>query len=264
MGDVQAPLSFFEITLEMVPILKRRLIEGFAALGAVWLLLAGCDSLKPNPSAGTSSALTGGKGPPQMAGTSGVQDQGAPTVEDSEPHAAGKKVFRSQHCAVCHPLPGMAGPAALGTMGAPRGPGGPPVGPGGIAGSGPPRPPSLAKVGADPKHSVEWLMAQIRDPKSHNSESHMPAYDDSKISHDDLKSLAEFLESLKGDEDGEQRDVESKSDGHSGVAFPASRISADPGPESQVDESFAGIETGQKRDDNGLKLELVWCPPGSS
>jgi hypothetical protein len=60
-------------------------------------------------------------------------------------------------------------------------------------------------------------MAQIRDPKSHSSESRMPAYDDSKISNDDLKSLAEYLESLKGDEGGEPRDAGSKSDGDSGV-----------------------------------------------
>jgi hypothetical protein len=217
-----------ERTVELVPILKRRLIDGFAALlGAVWLSLVGCDSSEPNPSAITNSASTGSKGPPQMAGTPGAQDQGAPTIEDTGPHAAGKKVFRSLHCAVCHPLPGMhalpgmAATAVFGTMAAPPGPGerppgnpaGPPAGPGGFGGSLPQRPPSLLKVGADPGHTVEWLMAQIRDPKSHNPESRMPAYDESKISNDDLKSLAEFLESLKGDEGGEQGDAESNSDG---------------------------------------------------
>jgi len=40
------------------------------------------------------------------------------------------------------------------------------------------------------------------------------------------------------------------------------RADASPSEESPVDQSFAGIEVGQKRDDNGLKLELVWCPPG--
>ena len=59
-------------------------------------------------------------------------------------------------------------------------------------------------------------MAQIRDPRSHSPESHMPPYNESKISTDDLKSLAEFLESLKGDEDGEQRDAEPESEGDSG------------------------------------------------
>jgi mono/diheme cytochrome c family protein len=224
------PYFFHQRTLELVPILKRRLIDGFAALGAVWLSLAGCDSSKPNPSAITSSASTGSNGPPQMAGTPGVQDQGAPPIEETGPHAAGKKVFRSQHCAVCHPLPGMhprpgiGGQAVFGTMAGPPGPGGrPPGGPAGPPGAPggfdarPQRPPSLLKVGADPEHTVEWLMAQIRDPKSHSPESHMPAYNESKISTDDLKSLAEFLASLKGDEGGEQRDVESKSDGDSGV-----------------------------------------------
>ena len=45
---------------------------------------------------------------------------------------------------------------------------------------------------------------------------------------------------------------------------PANCIPADPSPsaDSQFDELFAGIEAGQIRDDNGLKLKLVWCPPG--
>jgi len=204
-------LFFIERTREMLPILKSALVWTFAALGAVWLASEGCDSPKPKPDAGASSASTG-NGPAQLVGVPGVQNLGAPTAEDTGPHAAGKKVFRSLNCAVCHPLPGidalprMAATAAVATAGPPGADGVPP--------GRPQRPPSLARVGADPGHTVEWLIAQIRDPKSHNRESRMPAYDESRISNDDLKSLAEFLESLKGDGGG---DADSRSDPDRGI-----------------------------------------------
>jgi cbb3-type cytochrome oxidase cytochrome c subunit len=68
------------------------------------------------------------------------------------------------------------------------------------------RPPDLSKVGADPEHSVEWLMAHVRSPKTHNPESTMPPYDENKINDNDLRALAEFLASLKGDEGGEAKE----------------------------------------------------------
>lgn len=45
-------------------------------------------------------------------------------------------------------------------------------------------------------HTVEWLIAHIRNPKSHKPESRMPAFD-GKISQEDLKALAEYLASLQ-------------------------------------------------------------------
>jgi mono/diheme cytochrome c family protein len=56
--------------------------------------------------------------------------------------------------------------------------------------------PDLAKVGANPEHSVEWLMGYIRNPKSVKTNSRMPPYE-GKMSDEDLKSIAEFLSSLK-------------------------------------------------------------------
>ena len=71
------------------------------------------------------------------------------------------------------------------------------------------RPPDLSKVGADPEHTVEWLMAHVRNPKTHKPESTMPPYDENKINDNDLRALAEFLASLKGDE-GEAKEGEAK------------------------------------------------------
>lgn len=56
--------------------------------------------------------------------------------------------------------------------------------------------PDLAKVGADPKHTPEWLTEHIKNPKSHKLDSRMPAFA-SKINDDDLRALVEFLASLK-------------------------------------------------------------------
>jgi mono/diheme cytochrome c family protein len=56
----------------------------------------------------------------------------------------------------------------------------------------------LGKVGADPEHTVEWLVAFISDPKSKKPDARMPAFG-GKINEEGLKSLAEFLASLKGE-----------------------------------------------------------------
>lgn len=34
-------------------------------------------------------------------------------------------------------------------------------------------------------------------------------------------------------------------------------------PKSDASDKFIGQEAGQVRDDNGLKMKLVWCPPGT-
>jgi cbb3-type cytochrome oxidase cytochrome c subunit len=57
------------------------------------------------------------------------------------------------------------------------------------------RGPDLATVGRDPAHTVEWLMAYVRDPKSQNPKSRMPAQN--RLSDEDLRHVAEYLASLK-------------------------------------------------------------------
>jgi len=127
---------------------------------------------------------------------------GAPEVPSQ--FAAGRKVFDT-HCMRCHSIGGnTGGPPGGGPMGGPRGgpPGGGPPG-GGPPGGGPMggrgmKGPDLAKVGADPKHTREWLTQHIRDAKSHKEDSRMPPFPADKLNDEDLRVLLDYLLSLKG------------------------------------------------------------------
>jgi mono/diheme cytochrome c family protein len=96
--------------------------------------------------------------------------------------AAGRQVFAANNCSRCHAIGGSGGP-----------PGGGPAAGGGRMGR--IRGPDLGRTGADPTHTVEWLMAHIRNPKSHKPDSRMPAF--GNINDQDLRALAEYLASLK-------------------------------------------------------------------
>ncbi|MFL5244173.1 MAG: MJ0042-type zinc finger domain-containing protein [Gemmataceae bacterium] len=88
--------------------------------------------------------------------------------------------------------PGQSGQPSQGSAG------GPPEG-GGRGGGGPGgrnRGPDLSTVGRDPNDTVDWLMAFIREPTSKKPRSRMPGFE-GKISEADLRSLAEYLASLK-------------------------------------------------------------------
>ncbi len=133
---------------------------------------------------------------------------------ESGPFAAGKKVFVANGCFRCHAINGVRVRGA----GGPGGPGGPPPGDRGDRGpgdrgpggpDGPPpdrsgprrgpgggRAPDLGKVGGEPEHTVDWLMDFIRNPKSKKANAKMPPFD-GKIKDDDLRAMAEYLESLK-------------------------------------------------------------------
>jgi mono/diheme cytochrome c family protein len=97
---------------------------------------------------------------------------------DSGPFAAGKRVYAAYNCSRCHSVGGPGGPF--------------PGGPRRMGRKGP----DLAKVGADPGHTVEWLEEHVRNPKSHKPDSRMPGFE-AKIKPEDLRSLAEYLASLK-------------------------------------------------------------------
>ena len=90
------------------------------------------------------------------------------------------------------PRPGGAGPGGPGGSGGPGGPGG--RGPGGPGGGAP----DLGKIGADPEHTVEWLVEFIRDPKSKKPDAHMPGFA-GRINDEGLQALAEYLASLSGE-----------------------------------------------------------------
>lgn len=143
----------------------RRAMTWLACLGVVGLLL-GCN----RPSTPTFS------GPPP--GPPGVE-QGTFDSE-SGPFAAGKKVVVANGCFRCHSIDGVRGP----------------VGGGPGLGMGRGRGPDLGKVGDDPAHTVEWFIAYIRNPKATKPDSRMPSFE-GKIKEEELRTLAEYLASLK-------------------------------------------------------------------
>ena len=115
---------------------------------------------KPDPVAGTN--------PPVMK--PGSPDGGkGPAGGDPSPSHPGRAIFDRNGCARCHAVSASGGPA---------------------------KGPNLSRVGAAPDHTVEWLSDHIRDPKSHKPQSRMPGYA-GKIQDQDLRSLAEYLASLK-------------------------------------------------------------------
>jgi mono/diheme cytochrome c family protein len=103
-----------------------------------------------------------------------------PFVEEVEPHAAGKKVYNKSGCMRCHMMEGLPG--------MPVGPGAPPPLPG--------KGPLLAKVASKPERDVDWFIAYVSNPRKVKPESEMPPFE-KKISAEELRSLAEFLASLK-------------------------------------------------------------------
>jgi mono/diheme cytochrome c family protein len=56
--------------------------------------------------------------------------------------------------------------------------------------------PSLAAVGKDEKHTVDWLVEHIKNPKAHVPDSKMPGFE-GKIDAATIKQIAEFLATLK-------------------------------------------------------------------
>lgn len=97
----------------------------------------------------------------------------APTTPDNaaaqavDPNAPpGAKIYAAYNCARCHMIDGNGAHSA----------------------------PELTHIGA--KHDADWLIAQIKDPKSHKSDSQMPAFGNT-ISTIDTQTLADYLASLK-------------------------------------------------------------------
>jgi cbb3-type cytochrome oxidase cytochrome c subunit len=53
--------------------------------------------------------------------------------------------------------------------------------------------PDLSKVGG--QRDSQWILTQLKDPKSHNPNTQMPAYP--QLSDSELQALVEFMSSLK-------------------------------------------------------------------
>ena len=126
----------------------------------------------------------GPKGGPPMGGMPGAGASIVDKLPGGPEFAAGKKLYSDNNCVRCHKLGDTGGPP-------PGMAGGGMKGPGGMSG------PDLTKTGADANHTVAWLAAHIRDPKSHSPQSRMPATGTDRISDADLTVLAEYLASQK-------------------------------------------------------------------
>lgn len=136
----------------------RRSLALLAAAAATVTLALGCGGTKDKPAtAGTGS----GTNTPTQTANAGT---------DAKDKPPGVVVFESANCSNCH---ATAGSAKTG-----RGMG-----------------PDLTKVGA--KRDKEWIIAHVRDPKSHNPGSRMPASGPDKLSDKDAGVLGEYLAGLK-------------------------------------------------------------------
>jgi mono/diheme cytochrome c family protein len=173
------------------------------------LAIAGCSNntestTQSTPGASqTSSQASRPDNPPSAKSPSASKQSNAPQ-SNATLIAAGKIVFTSAGCMKCHAVSGQGGQGGGPPGGFRGGPGGPPGRPGG---GGPSRPgggpgrgrgkgPELTHVGAEAEHTPEWIVAHIKNPKTHNPRSRMPAFE-GKISDKDLLALGAYLSSLK-------------------------------------------------------------------
>lgn len=93
-----------------------------------------------------------------LFGCNKTSDSGAAAPQT----ASGKAIFESKDCGNCH------GPGK--------------------------RAPQLTHLGAE--HDAAWIVAHVKNPKTHNPGSRMPAYE-GKMSESDLQALGGYLASLK-------------------------------------------------------------------
>jgi mono/diheme cytochrome c family protein len=167
-------------------------------VSAMGLLAAGC---------GSSSSKLQSSGPPEPDGRGAGAGPGGPSgprgpssadvlakLPGGDEFATAKKVYANNNCARCHKLGETGGgpPAPKGGAQAGEKAGGP-------GGKGPRggMVPDLTTVGADAKHTKEWITEHIRNPKAHTPQSRMPASGPEKISDADLDALAAYLASRK-------------------------------------------------------------------
>ena len=97
--------------------------------------------------------------PITVAKTTGV------ALEETTRTLLGKNLYNQNRCDLCHRIGGQ----------------------GGVIG------PDLSKVGS--KYDTQWLVKQIKDPKSHNPTTQMPAYP--QLLDNEVEALVGFLTGLK-------------------------------------------------------------------
>ncbi len=87
------------------------------------------------------------------------------TIGGCEMNSRGAQLFRNGRCQECHTINGKGGSAG----------------------------PNLTAVGS--RRSREYIIEQIKNPKSHNPNSEMPSFD--SLPEKDINDLADYLSSLK-------------------------------------------------------------------
>jgi mono/diheme cytochrome c family protein len=87
------------------------------------------------------------------------------TIAGCEANSRGAQLFRNGRCKECHTINGKGGAAG----------------------------PNLTVVGG--KRSREYIVEQIKNPKSHNANSEMPSF--SQLPEQDISDLADYLSRLK-------------------------------------------------------------------
>ncbi len=92
----------------------------------------------------------------------------SPPAPDATTLASGKSVYAANGCANCHAIGGQGGRSA----------------------------PDLSHVAAEKQHDTAWLIAHVKNPKSHKPNSRMPGFE-GKIADKDLTALGGYLASLK-------------------------------------------------------------------
>ena len=91
-----------------------------------------------------------------------------------DPAATGPKVTYDHNCASCHAQAGEPGGPSYGSS----------------------KGPNLAKIGAEPGRTADWLADFIRDPKSKRADAKMPGFG-GKLKDPEIRSLAEWLAAKK-------------------------------------------------------------------
>jgi mono/diheme cytochrome c family protein len=87
------------------------------------------------------------------------------TIAGCEANSRGAQLFRNGRCKECHTINGKGGAAG----------------------------PNLSVEGG--KRSREYIIEQIKNPKSHNANSEMPSF--SQLPEQDINDLADYLSGLK-------------------------------------------------------------------
>src|SRR5579862_3415774 len=139
-----------------------RFVVYLAGVSLLALVVSGCWNTNKASSPEATGAI------PPMPGGPGDATTTPQQPDDGGPLPAGRKVFKSSGCAMCHSI----GDSPIASW---------------IPG------PELSHVGKD--HDADWIAAHIRDPETHEKKSRMPKFPEAKINAADLKTLADYLAS---------------------------------------------------------------------